>query len=591
MCGIVGYCGDQPAAPILFEALKRVEYRGYDSAGISTIFQNNLCVRKGVGKLGQVEDKYVLSSMEGTIGIGHTRWATHGSVTKLNAHPHTDCKSTLSIVHNGTIDNYQELRRQLISTDHKFKSETDSEVISHLVEQEIDKGNSVKQAILNATRLLEGSFTFLLVSSYSPDKLYGFRKESPLVVGRGINGNYMGSDILTFPEGVRNLYMLDNLEMVELSKNEIKFFNSDGREITKHSRPIDSGQNNSTKNGFDYFMLKEIMEQSQAIESSISQNKEYFISLALEILRSKQVVITACGTSRYAALIGRYLFSKVGKKFCDVIMSSEFQYFADSIDKNTLVIAISQSGETADVVEGVKRAKAAGATIISIINRPMSLLSDLSSHVIYLNCGPEISVAATKSFTSQVVILYLLAFAMANDFDNAISNLKNVKNDIDKAIEWNNEQIKELCFKLKSKRNFYYIARGINFAIASEGALKLKEISYVHAEGMPAGELKHGTIALIEKGTPVVVICPDDYTHIETLNNAIEAQARGATIIGISDKYNEIYDFWIKIPHVDELLYPLVTVIPLQLLAYHMAVARGYDPDKPRNLAKSVTVK
>lgn len=591
MCGIVGYCGNQPAAPILLEALKRVEYRGYDSAGISTIFEKKLCIRKGVGKLGQVQEKYFLSSLEGNIGIGHTRWATHGAVTKINAHPHSDCKSRLSIVHNGTIDNYQELRQLLTSCGHKFKSETDSEVISHLVEQEINKGNSVREAILNATKLMEGSYTFLLLSLDLPEKLYGFRKESPLVVGKGEKGNYMGSDILTFPEEVRNLYMLDNSEMVELSNNEMRFFNSDGEEINKQSKSIDGGHNHTSKSGFEYFMLKEIMEQSKVIESSITQNKEYFISLALEILRSKQVVITACGTSRYAALIGRYLFSKVGKKFCDVIMSSEFQYFTDSIDKNTLVIAISQSGETADVVEGVKRAKAAGATVISIINRPMSLLSDLSSYVIYLNCGPEISVAATKSFTSQIVILYLLAYAMANDFDNAIKNLKNVKNDIDKAIEWNNEQIKQLCFKLKSKHNFYYIARGINFAIASEGALKLKEISYIHAEGMPAGELKHGTIALIEKGTPVVVICPDDYTHIETLNNAIESKARGATIIAISDKYNEIYDFWIKIPKVDELLYPLVTVIPLQLLAYYMAVARGYDPDKPRNLAKSVTVK
>jgi glucosamine--fructose-6-phosphate aminotransferase (isomerizing) len=272
-------------------------------------------------------------------------------------------------------------------------------------------------------------------------------------------------------------------------------------------------------------------------------------------------------------------------------MASEFGYFADSVDKNTVVLAISQSGETADVIEGVKKAKAAGAQIISIINRPMSILSDLSDRVILLNCGPELCVAATKSFLSQLVVFYLLSYSMVNAFDEAVNTLRNLKNEITQAIEWNNESLKELCHSLRDKKDFYYIARGINFAIASEGALKIKEISYIHAEGMPAGELKHGTLALIEQDTPVVVISPNDYTYRETLSNAIEAKSRGAYIIAISDKENEIYDFWVRIPTVNELLYPIITVVPLQLLAYHMAVTLGFDPDKPRNLAKSVTVK
>jgi glucosamine--fructose-6-phosphate aminotransferase (isomerizing) len=311
----------------------------------------------------------------------------------------------------------------------------------------------------------------------------------------------------------------------------------------------------------------------------------------MDILRAGQVIVTACGTSRYAALVGRYLFSKVGRKFCDVVMASEFHYFADSVDKNTVVLAVSQSGETLDVIEGVKRARDAGAHVISIVNRPYSQLAEMSHHVIHLNCGPELCVAATKSFISQLVVFYLLSFSMINSFDKAVANLRNISHKVAKTIELNNGKLVELSQELKAKSDFYYIARGINFAIASEGALKLKEVSYIHAEGMAAGELKHGTLALIEPGTPVAVICPDDYTYRETLSNAMEAKSRGAYIIAVSDKNNEIYDFWVKIPKVDELLYPIITVVPLQLLAYHLAVSRGYDPDRPRNLAKSVTVK
>jgi glucosamine--fructose-6-phosphate aminotransferase (isomerizing) len=289
--------------------------------------------------------------------------------------------------------------------------------------------------------------------------------------------------------------------------------------------------------------------------------------------------------------VGRYLFSKVGKKFCDVVMASEFSYFADSVDKNTVVIAVSQSGETADVVQGVKAARSAGAQIISIVNRPNSILEELSHQVIFLNCGAEIAVAATKSFLAQLAIFYLLSFSMVNAFDEAVAKLNGLNGEIGKALDWNKSELIRLSQELKDKNDFYYIGRGINFAIASEGALKLKEISYIHAEGMPAGELKHGTLALVEPGTPVVVICPADYTFSETLNNAMEAKSRGAYIIGVSDKESEIYDSWVRLPRVDELLYPMVVIIPLQLLAYYLAISRGCDPDKPRNLAKSVTVK
>jgi glucosamine--fructose-6-phosphate aminotransferase (isomerizing) len=333
------------------------------------------------------------------------------------------------------------------------------------------------------------------------------------------------------------------------------------------------------------------MEQPQMLNQIVHQNEKRFTKIALDILRANQVIVTACGSSRYAALVGRYLFSRVGKKFCDVVMASEFGYFADSVDKNTVVIAVSQSGETLDVIEGVKAAKDAGAQVISVINRPNSILADLSHEIIYLNCGAEIAVAATKTFLSQLAIFYLLSYAMVNAFDEATAKLASLNGDVTRVLDWNKSELVNLSQKLKDKNDFYYIARGINFAIASEGALKLKEISYIHAEGMPAGELKHGTLALIEPGTPVVVICPADYTFAETLSNAVEAKSRGAYIIGVSDKERDIYDSWIKLPKVDELLYPLVAVVPLQLLAYYLAVNRGCDPDKPRNLAKSVTVK
>jgi glucosamine--fructose-6-phosphate aminotransferase (isomerizing) len=376
-----------------------------------------------------------------------------------------------------------------------------------------------------------------------------------------------------------------------LTQEGIEFFDAQGNKLVKQARKLDYSWAESHKGGYQHFMLKEIMEQAQALGQIVHQDEKSFTKIALDILRARQVIITACGTSRYAALVGRYLFSKVGKKFCDVVMASEFGYFADSVDKNTIVIAVSQSGETADVIEGVKAARDAGAQVISIVNRPNSILADLSHQVIYLNCGSEIAVAATKSFLSQLVIFYLLSFSMVNSFDEAAAKLTDLSSEITRVLDWNKSELIKLSQKLKDKNDFYYIARGINFAIASEGALKLKEISYIHAEGMPAGELKHGTLALIEPGTPVVVICPADYTFLETLSNAMETKSRGAYIIGVSDRESDIYDSWVKIPEVDELLYPMVAVVPLQLLAYYLAINRGCDPDKPRNLAKSVTVK
>jgi len=591
MCGIVGYCGKEAAAPIVFEALKRVEYRGYDSAGLAVLANGKLVVKKDVGKLDEVNNKHGLEATPGNIAIGHTRWATHGGVTLANAHPHCDCTSTIAVVHNGIIDNYQALRHQLADSGHRFTSETDSEVIPHLIEAEMKKGCSLEAAVLAVAPKLEGSYAFLVISSQDPGKIVSTRKDSPLAIGTSDHGYFIASDALAFSGHTNKLIPLDDTEVAVVTPDKIEFFDAAGNKLAKETKQLDSKSWESNKEGYQFFMLKEIMEQPQVVRTATIQDKKLFTGIAMDILRAEQVIITACGTSRYAALVGRYLFSKVGRKFCDVVMASEFQYFADSVDKNTLVLAVSQSGETADVIEGVKRAKAAGAQIVSIVNRPLSLLSDLSQQVVYLNCGPELCVAATKSFISQLALFYLLAFSMVNSFDTAVADLNSIGSEIAKAIDWNDVKLNKLSQRLKGKNDLYYIARGINFAIASEGALKLKEISYLHAEGMPAGELKHGTLALIEPETPVVVICPGDYTFRETLANAIEAKSRGGYIIAVSDEENEIYDFWVKIPKVSEPLYPMVTVVPLQLLAYHMAVNRGYDPDRPRNLAKSVTVK
>lgn len=591
MCGIIGFIGNEPAAPIVLRGLYKLEYRGYDSAGMASIKDGKLHLKKDAGKIEEVNQKHKLEQLPGNIAIGHTRWATHGGVSQKNAHPHFDCANQIAVVHNGIIENYKELRQILKDKGHIFTSETDTEVIPHLIEECLKESKTLEKAVLMATQRLKGSYAFVAISAQEPEKMVAARKDNSLVIGIGDNGSFATSDILSYSDRRARVVFPEDGEIAILRSEGVTFLDARGREIQKEMSTLNLEGQASDKGSYEYFMLKEIMEEPQTIRKAIMQDKGQFTQLAMDILRARQVIITACGTSRYAALVGRYLFSRIPKKFCDVVMASEFEYFSSSIDKNTLVIAVSQSGETADVTEGVKRARANGAQVISIVNRFNSLLSRMSNATIYLNCGPEIAVAATKSLLSQLAIFYLLSFTMVNQFDKAVNNLKNVSEELAKTLRLNGTKLEELAERFKDARDFYYIARGINFPIASEAALKLKEISYIHAEGLPAGELKHGTLALIEEGTPVVAICPNDYTFHETLSNVMEAKARGAFIIGVSDEEDEVYDFWIKIPPVNDLFYPLVSIAPLHLLAYHLAVKRGKDPDKPRNLAKSVTVK
>jgi len=590
MCGIIGYTGKEQAASILYAALTRLEYRGYDSAGIATVDNDNIHVVKDKGPLTEIAKQCNSKNLPGQTGIGHVRWATHGGATRANAHPHCDSEQEIAVVHNGIIENYAELKSKLLARC-SFLSETDTEVIPHLIRHYMDSGLSFEDAFFAMTGELKGSYAILAIHAAEPDKIMAARRDAPLVIGLGNDANFIGSDILSFLPYTKKVIYLDDGESAVVSRKTIKVYDNDHREVIKKTELVNWEWKEGNKGDYDYFMIKEIEEQPRAIRQSLLQDERVLMKMAKTLLRARQVVFVACGTSRHAALIGRYAFSKIGHIFSDVVMGSEFGYFSESIDKGTIVIAISQSGETADVLSGVREAKANGATIFSLVNVVGSTLARLSDEVLYSNCGPEIAVAATKSFTAQLCLLYQLAFALDNRLQEGKSKLKELSKVVGSDLDLYSASLPALAYKLRNKTEFYYLARGVNFAVADEGALKLKEIAYVHAEGMPSGELKHGTLALIESGTPIIAICPLDYTYEDSMANLMEAKARGAYIVGVSNAQSNIFDDTIKISSCEEILYPLVTTIPLQIFAYYSAIARGFNPDKPRNLAKSVTVK
>ena len=590
MCGIIGYTGKEQAASILYAALTRLEYRGYDSAGIATVDNDNIHVVKDKGPLTEIAKQCNSKNLPGQTGIGHVRWATHGGATRANAHPHCDSEQEIAVVHNGIIENYAELKSKLLARC-SFLSETDTEVIPHLIRHYMDSGLSFEDAFFAMTGELKGSYAILAIHAAEPDKIMAARRDAPLVIGLGNDANFIGSDILSFLPYTKKVIYLDDGESAVVSRKTIKVYDNDHHEVIKKTELVNWEWKEGNKGDYDYFMIKEIEEQPRAIRQSLLQDERVLMKMAKTLLRARQVVFVACGTSRHAALIGRYAFSKIGHIFSDVVMGSEFGYFSESIDKGTIVIAISQSGETADVLSGVREAKANGATIFSLVNVVGSTLARLSDEVLYSNCGPEIAVAATKSFTAQLCLLYQLAFALDNRLQEGKSKLKELSKVVGSDLDLYSASLPALAYKLRNKTEFYYLARGVNFAVADEGALKLKEIAYVHAEGMPSGELKHGTLALIESGTPIIAICPLDYTYEDSMANLMEAKARGAYIVGVSNAQSNIFDDTIKISSCEEILYPLVTTIPLQIFAYYSAIARGFNPDKPRNLAKSVTVK
>ncbi len=589
MCGIIGYIGEENAAPILLNGLKRMEYRGYDSAGIATLSDVGIILLKNEGKISEIDKKMNFLDMKGKIGIAHTRWATHGGVTYENAHPHVSCGLEVAVTHNGIIENHQQLREKLKGEGHKFSSDTDSEIITHLLEKYYNESGKVKKALLQTVQDLEGTFSFQVIFKSEPNLLAGARKDTPLVIGIGKNGNYLASDILSFIDHTDKVKFLDNQEIVIMRGRRMNIYSFKGERVVKEVTQVAWEAKETSKEIFAHYTAKEIHEQPKTLKAAINQDSAKILEFTSAIKEAEQIFITACGTSYHAGLILRNLLARMAKIRSAISVSSEFSHDIELIDEDTLVIALSQSGETADLLESVSEAKEQGAKVFSILNTEGSSLNRESQLNLFFNCGPEIGVAATKSFTSQLAVIYLLVFSLVGD-SKRLNELRDIGRNVEKVLK-NEKKVIKIANKYKDCSDLYFVGRSIHLPIALEGALKLKELAYNHAEGMAGGELKHGTLALIEEGTPVVILNPEDHTYDEMLSNASEMKARGAKIIGVSNTPNGIYDEFIHIPKMNELLYPLVEVIPLQLLAYHMAVLRQRNPDYPRNLAKSVTVK
>ena len=584
MCSIIGYSGKNSAAPILVKGLQKMEYRGYDSVGIATESENKIVVKKGVGRVVEVSNAVQLDKLPGNIGIGHTRWATHGKVTEKNAHPHSSNSGKIAIVHNGIVENFEELKSDLQNKGYEFQSETDTEVIANLIQLNLDETSDVKQSIIKTVNQIKGHYSFVAI--FDDGTLAAARFHEPLIVGVGKNGNYLSSDVLGFIENTDDAIYVDNEDFVIINDSGIHIFDFDGTPVKYQITKVSKEFADVYKGDYAHFTIKEISEQPDTILRAVDNNQ--IQQLVDNIKQAKNLYITGSGTSYNAAEIAKYLMSKFAKIKINTLISSELPFSPNEIEPDSTLITISQSGESADVLEAVKIAKESNAKILSIVNLLNSSLSQQSSLAIGLNCGPEIGVAATKSFTSQLAILYKITDQLCNGCVNP--DWKKVSDAISQVLS-NNLKIKELAKNLKEITDIYVLGRGIHLPIAREAALKLKELSYIHAEGIPGGELKHGPLALMDSNVYVIIINPSDSTYNDTLNSANEIKARGAKIIGISDKKNNVYDHWIEIPSVDEALYPIVEIVPIQLLAYYSALEKKTDPDYPRNLAKSVTVK
>src|SRR5690554_2900845 len=609
MCGIVGYIGDRPAVPLLVDGLKRLEYRGYDSAGISIVVGDRLETRKTAGKISRLEA--VLRDQgtpEGTCGIAHTRWATHGAPTTTNAHPHADCAGRFAVVHNGIIENAGTLRRKLEELGHEFRTETDTEVLSHLIEEAYD--GRLEEAVRAALRQVEGTYGIAVLCCEEPRKIVAARRGSPLLLGIGDRDEYyVASDVAAILAQTRKVVYLDDGEIAVLTESGFETLSLKGDTISKEIDHVSWDLDAIEKGGHDHFMLKEIFEQPETLRGAMRGRlleedgnvKLGGVTLSHdELLRIKNITITACGTSWHSGLIGEYMLEELARIPVEVEYASEFRYRNPVIGEDTLVIAISQSGETADTLAALREAKQRGAKVMGIVNVVGSTIARESDFGIYLHAGPEIGVASTKAFTSQVVVLALFTILMARlrsmsilQGRELVAALQRLPDQVEQVLELN-EAIRELARTYKDAANFLYLGRGLNFPSALEGALKLKEISYIHAEGYPAAEMKHGPIALIDENMPVVVIAPHDAVYSKVLSNIQEVKARGGRVIAVAttgnDELNDMVDHMIPVPDTMDMLTPILTTIPLQLLAYHVAVMRGSNVDMPRNLAKSVTV-
>ena len=608
MCGIVGYVGDQCAVPILLNGLKRLEYRGYDSAGIAILEGGKIEVRRSVGKLSNLEKSLSGNVLKGTTGIGHTRWATHGKPSEQNAHPHRSGGCVL--VHNGIIENYLPLKQQLQKEGYRFESETDTEVVAHLIARYLKQGRTLQEAVLAATKEIRGSYAIAAICEGEPDTLVAARSGCPLVVGRSGKSGLVASDVMAMLAHTRDVTYLEEGDLAVVTPGGLRVTDGQGNPVSRRETAITWDAAAAEKSGYPHFMLKEIHEQPQTILDTMRGRYTFEtgeadlpdLSVTPEQLAAAgKVWIVACGTSWHAGLVGKYLLEEMVKAPVQVDIASEFRYRDPLVLKDDLFVTISQSGETADTLAAAREAKLKGARIVSIVNVVGSTLARESDGILYTHCGPEIGVASTKAFTAQLTALYLLALHLgrvrgvlnANDGRIWLERLVSLPARVEHILK-REAEIVAIAKRYHTKRNFLYLGRGINYPIALEGALKLKEISYIHAEGYAAGEMKHGPIALIDKDMPVVVLVPRDRLYEKTVSNLMEVKARKAPVIAfVSEGERELgkdADAVFTIPDVPHLLTPVLYTVALQLLAYHIAVLRGTDVDQPRNLAKSVTV-
>lgn len=608
MCGIVGYIGNRNSQSILLEGLKKLEYRGYDSAGVAVFTGNGLEIKKAKGRLAVLESQLEVAPLQGTIGIGHTRWATHGKPSDVNSHPHTDNSMKFSVVHNGIIENYMGLKEELTAKGHRFVSETDTEVISHLI-ADLYEGDIVK-AVQHAVQKMTGAFALGVLTEYEPDKLVAVRLASPLIIGVGEGENFIGSDIPAILEYTRQVYILNDGEMAVLTREGVELMTLEGNFISRELFHVDWDLITAEKAGFDHFMLKEIHEQPKAYKdtmgSRISPDGTQIIlseiGMSAQMVKAiRNIHIVACGTAFHAGMIGKSVIEKLARIPVETDVASEYRYRSPIITPETLVIVVSQSGETADTLAALREAKRCGARVLAITNVVGSSVAREADDVIVTWAGPEIAVASTKAYTSQLVAFYMVGLYLAQTLNTqsaeyvreVIAALRLLPEQVEYLLG-HSEPIQEYAQQIAEHHSLFFIGRGLDYAVALEGSLKLKEISYIHSEAYAAGELKHGTLALIEEGIPVIALATQETLLEKTISNIKEVKARGGRVFGVTlagnEELHKAVDEVYEIPRTHPLLTPALSVIPLQLLAYYASLARGNDVDKPRNLAKSVTV-
>jgi glutamine---fructose-6-phosphate transaminase (isomerizing) len=610
MCGIIGYVGTRDVVPVLLGGLKKLEYRGYDSAGVAVVNGNGVDVVRAEGKLSNLESKLGDQPLHGTFGMGHTRWATHGKPNENNAHPHRDCTGNVVVIHNGIIENFLPLKQRLKSQGHEFKSETDTEVVAHLIEEYRKDGTSFVDAVKKALKELEGHYALVMIAGDEPGTIVAAKHGPPLVVGLGEGENIVASDVAPLLAYTRNIIYLEDGEYAVANDKKVELFSREDELLNREPKKITWDAVAAEKEGYRHYMLKEIHEQSRAVRDTFNgrmfeeSGEVFFNDLQFtpeEWGQFKRVHIVACGTSWHAGLVGKFLIEAAGRIPVEVDYGSEYRYRDPIVDANTLVIGVTQSGETADTIAGMQEAKAKGAKLISICNVLGAAATRMSDGVIYTNAGPEIGVASTKAFTTQLTAFYLLALYIRqlrgdsrDEIRAAMHELSTIPHKIEHLLKTQEKKIQALANRWHNAQDFLFLGRGLHYPIALEGALKLKEISYIHAEGYPAGEMKHGPIALIDENMPIVAIATKTAVYEKVVSNLQESKARDGKLLVICDEGDEemkkFADEIIEVPHTIEALQPILAVIPTQLLAYYIALRRGADVDQPRNLAKSVTV-